>query len=546
MDPAQVAQQIRFALFQLRADNAHHVFEDICRRLAAQRIASNIIPATGPVSAYGDQGRDFETFRTYIQTAGLSGSCFIGLASQRRIAFVCTLQQENLEAKILQDIRKVAEGALRVDAVDVFTEANIGVGLRHRMQKTIKEELDLEVDFFDGKAIAEQLSAPDVFWIAVRYLQLPAEIAPENGTDDQGWYGEARERWRSTDRCRGSFGEYYEVRQGLRSATFDSERREDLTFWISTAEKLLPTLPPELGRRMDYEILVAQLRGLGTLSGSEHRIRSYFAEVDKLQYATDLTDAQVLLTYIVGAIDRGLADIDSSEVADWRDALAERADAMLSTAGRDAAVQILETKAALCLLSGWEADGVRSLTADELDSALRNWIEAAEAAAEAPLYPVEPLADVAALLAPLLVDRPMYGQLTQLLDDIVSERSGRSKAAEKCRDRAMQLFRAGRLISALRELHEARIDWLTGDTLRGSLLAMGICAHCYNLLGLHMAAKYYWLALAHVAVHSGEHGVLDLVPIAVLSAARSDYDLGALIGFSKLAEKGLGYHDFLD
>lgn len=57
---------IRLALGTLAADNAHHQFEQLCRHLARYRIASNILPATGPVSADGDQGRAFETFRTHL------------------------------------------------------------------------------------------------------------------------------------------------------------------------------------------------------------------------------------------------------------------------------------------------------------------------------------------------------------------------------------------------------------------------------------------------------------------------------------------------
>jgi hypothetical protein len=61
--PVQTAQMVRLALGSLAADNAHHSFEHLCRHVAKRRIASNVLPATGPVSVGGDQGRDFETFR---------------------------------------------------------------------------------------------------------------------------------------------------------------------------------------------------------------------------------------------------------------------------------------------------------------------------------------------------------------------------------------------------------------------------------------------------------------------------------------------------
>ena len=54
---------IRFGLNQLSPKNAHHTFERLCFELTKRRICSNVLPATGPVSAGGDQGRDFERGR---------------------------------------------------------------------------------------------------------------------------------------------------------------------------------------------------------------------------------------------------------------------------------------------------------------------------------------------------------------------------------------------------------------------------------------------------------------------------------------------------
>ena len=65
-NPAQVASQVHFALSQLPAQNAHHTFEEICRHLTRQFICSNVLPATGPVSAGGDQVATLRRFeRTY-------------------------------------------------------------------------------------------------------------------------------------------------------------------------------------------------------------------------------------------------------------------------------------------------------------------------------------------------------------------------------------------------------------------------------------------------------------------------------------------------
>lgn len=68
-NPAQVATQVRFALSQLPAHNAHHTFEEICRHLTGQFICSNVLPATGPVSAGGIK---VATMRRFERTCGTS------------------------------------------------------------------------------------------------------------------------------------------------------------------------------------------------------------------------------------------------------------------------------------------------------------------------------------------------------------------------------------------------------------------------------------------------------------------------------------------
>lgn len=64
--PVEAERYIRFQLEHLTARNEHHTFEEICYRIAKRRLSSNLLPATGPVSAGGDQGRDAETYYTRL------------------------------------------------------------------------------------------------------------------------------------------------------------------------------------------------------------------------------------------------------------------------------------------------------------------------------------------------------------------------------------------------------------------------------------------------------------------------------------------------
>lgn len=105
-DPAQLIAHIRFALARLSERNAQHEWEHLCRHLTRARICSNILPATGPVQAGGDQGRGFETFHTYLSRSSLSQQSFVGLSSQRPIAFACSLEEQVIP-KMHRDVKTI-------------------------------------------------------------------------------------------------------------------------------------------------------------------------------------------------------------------------------------------------------------------------------------------------------------------------------------------------------------------------------------------------------------------------------------------------------
>ena len=131
---------IRLALGTLAADNAHHQFEHLCRHLAKRRIASNILPATGPVSAGGDQGRDFETFRTYLAGELPFALGFLALASSDVVVFACTIQKDKLRGKFEDDIKSICTQGTHVDRIYIFATASVTTALRHDLQEWAAQE----------------------------------------------------------------------------------------------------------------------------------------------------------------------------------------------------------------------------------------------------------------------------------------------------------------------------------------------------------------------------------------------------------------------
>ena len=126
MNIAKLAVYIRFQLSQLKAQNKHHEFEHLTRYFARLRICENILPATGPVSAGGDQGRDFETYHSYLATSPLSTSAFLDSTADKKLVFACSLQAE-IEPKIRADVTTICAGPTAVDDIFFFAEADIPV-----------------------------------------------------------------------------------------------------------------------------------------------------------------------------------------------------------------------------------------------------------------------------------------------------------------------------------------------------------------------------------------------------------------------------------
>ena len=91
--PTEAERFIRFQLEQLAARNEHHAFEEIAFRIAERRLSSNLLPATGPVSTGGDQGRDAESYYTRLPQEPPGAGGFVGRATTEPLVLAASLQK---------------------------------------------------------------------------------------------------------------------------------------------------------------------------------------------------------------------------------------------------------------------------------------------------------------------------------------------------------------------------------------------------------------------------------------------------------------------
>jgi len=542
-DFIQISKRIRFELEQLSVQNQHHEFEQMCRHIARLRICSNILPATGPVSAGGDQGRDFETFRTYLQQSPISHSSFVGLISECPIAFACTLtRKEKVKRKIKNDIKTITSSGTKVTSIHYFCTSDIAISNRHKLQEWAKNQFNVHLEIHDGQAISEYLASQDIFWIAVKFLGLPAEIYPETKKKDKdSWYKELLNVWKNAKEKPVNYADFFEIKTALRYATHSEAHKCDLPFWLDLFESLFKNTPFSLLRRnVVYEIAVASLRGLGSLIGHEERLSKYFSETETLNDISQLEDIAVLWGYCFGALHHNVLQLKIEDLIAWRTGLIQKLENELRT------THSVGRKCATLHLLGYIYMFPDPQCGD-FDKALDYWLELTKHVEQALLFPLESFADHLTQYLDIaddifsLSNNIKFIELTHKVDELLTKRHGGFIAAEKCRDRAMALLRKGKILRAIKEIHKARINWFAEETIRGSLLSALLVMDCYRKLCLAYAAKYYGLAIAYIALNAKDENIKKYISRGLIDGASCDYFHGAFLSYFDFTHIGLAH-----
>ena len=244
-------------------------------------------------------------------------------------------------------------------------------------------------------------------------------------------------------------------------------------------------MPEPVRQRARYELVVATLRGIGELRSVDDVARIYLdgsiAEDDPVR----LRDAATLLMYANGAAQRGVTTITGTELSNWNAALRSQVERLMVDAPPNRRASLLFTLGHLSLhlrvtdrelpipaeqlpKQGSPLEEI-DLTEELVDVSLvmSAWTELALGLEDTPLFPTDLLSDTLRELTLLLVDQPGWRTLVDLVDEAVARVSGNNAVAERARDRAVMLLKVGRRLDALAELHEAKIAWWSGDTIRG-------------------------------------------------------------------------------
>lgn len=528
----ELKQYIRFQLAQMSARNDQHLFERAAFELARQRISANILPATGPVQAGGDQGRDFESFRAHI--SGSFGSRgFVGRAQTKILVFACTLQK-TLPAKIRSDLKTIFAAGAKPDIVYYFAEPDLPVAARHKLQEHCRTTYNAELEVLDGQAIADMLADSETFWIAEHFFAVPSEMFPAVETDQE--YQSLRDRWLNGNREVATMADFLDVKRGLRAATKVTAYKVDLNRWLLLMSSLI--VDGEAGpleRRAMYEVLVANLRGRGSLDPVAETVATFFDTLPVDPSSDELEDAAVASSYCLTAGFLGHFATPNTVIAEWRAKIVQAIEIALSENRPNPEKYVLLLSRAQTAL---HPDGGPP-TIEALAAMFDDWRDALTIAAAEPLCDVSHFDRMLELFIPIAGTDAAFAEVADMLDEITAAREGAAAVAERCRQRALAHLEADQPIQAIDQLQRVKEGWFAADTLRGSILAMMLLGQTYRELHLPMAARYYAMAAQTAAMRAADENLRQYAARSAFEVANSFLAAGE--GISYLAALGTAF-----
>jgi hypothetical protein len=533
----QLKGYVRFQLSQLSARNGHHEFENLAFEIARVRVVPNLLPATGPVQAGGDQGRDFESYRTYLAGSSLGTSAFVTTASDNIVVGACSLQK-NIAEKIKDDLKTIFSSGTRPDHVAYFCEVDVPVAKRHELQRFCQETFAASLEIFDGQALADLLAERDTFWIAEQFLSIPAEEWPAESTNEQ--YRALRDRWVSQSEEPANYADFLDIKQGLRTASFDESAKPDLSSWLKLMRNFVSgDIPERLIQKARYEIAVAELRGRGSLDPASTYVEEYFSKLSGQSSAAELLDGAVLAVYARGAVGHRQTSITQVVARGWK----RHVETVIETALSD-----VSRKTDRCMLLDARAMS-NSIAFDEsLNSEVWSnrffdlWGDVVTQIKTTPYYPIKHVADILEQVTPLIGTHPRFRAIADDVDTLVSERAGNGAAADRARRRALAHLKVDQYVAALNELQKAKVGWFSGETIGGSILSMLIISDTLSRLGLHFAARYYAAGALFILFRQQNEELKRHIAPAFFRLADTFHSAGEGISYTYILANALDAH----
>lgn len=531
MGKLQAISQITFQLSELSAHNKQHEFEHLARHFARHKISSYILPATGPVQAGGDQGRDFDSFRSFIQN---DTSKFVGLGSNqsRKLIFCCSLQKD-FKSKIKTDVKSVLEFGLPVDIIYFFSSQNIPISKRNFLKKWCIDNYKIELEIIDRQAIAENLAEYDTFWIAQEFLSLPSSLVLR--PDGENWYDQLFSKYNSEEnQLTFTYEEFTDIKTAARHIYKSPEHKSDIVFWIKLIRQFAINGPlKRMQLKASYEAIVYSAVGLRDSSGCEDLFKNYIENIDEIVDPEQIEDATNFCIFYWKGINIGQLQDSLDTALSFEQKVSELLIKSL---------QCATTSDSKCYLMVVDAFWLRHANRElqnfinrsvEIISSILDLIESSL------LYPVTNLSDALDRYLKLFLDEDFGGtldlrefeNLLQKVSKLSAVRYGQLEYARQLSSRAIIYAENENIVKALGLFHQAKLEYFKHESLDKVIRLCLHISNAYEKLGCHFASKYYALIAAYISTDLSNDKYLTYYTESMLLVAAQDYYVGNWIHY---------------
>lgn len=538
MKRKELISQIRFQLDQLSSRNEHMIFEHLTRHFARARIHKNFIPATGPVQAGGDQGRDFETFHSYISQTNISSSVFIGDFSTTPIVGACSLQKEPIKSgKIVGDITTILGSGTNVERIYFFSSEDIPVGHRHKLIDQVKQDFNVELEILDGQALSEQLVDKDLFWIAHEFLNIPIEYYPKE--EFHGEYSSLRSDYEDYIITTYSTETFVDIVNALRYIYKDPDLVNDVPFWLKHLEYFIKSDDVRKTQRNAlYEKAIVNIISKNDVSDLKQIFDNYFSDYQDYVSAKEIEKAINLLSLSFSTKKMLGHDIADESMKAVRSSLLEIVDEQIKLEKGNpnlvASYISLKANAALNL----------SHDLNSFEDSIANYItvieELIKILPEASMFPITRLSSFLnkqiEILLKLDIGTENIESIVTQVEKFSADKEGEFHDAESKRNRAISYLKYDKPHKAIKTLHQVKNKWFNQETIKGSILSAMLISQTYQKLNLNFAAKYYAMAGGHLIFKGEDDGLLKYLPEVLNTISSIDYALGNWINFIEVLD----------
>jgi len=498
--------QIKYFIETLNRENGGATFEKIASGLAEKEICSNILPSTGPYGG-GDKGTDARTYETYLTESADIFRLYQSTnksPTKLKIYFAFSIEK-GWKSKFKNDAKKIiVTYDLKPEKICFITNQFIKSAKREEfLKELIALYPGLKFEIFDGEWVTKKL-AGDHYNLLVQCGVFPEQRDPNieqlyariysfrDGGMTDAESVKVKDLIQKTS-LRSSYEGILEQRviDLITIADIQVKYTQFIEKSVKFYEEALSDVKEVRDKALVVDIYYSYFVALQKLRLYK-RISEKLPEFSEYIFSNSLAQyVRYIFTWLMYLLPHQ-AEVNGFDLKQF--AQINLSQAMeLDRSGKPKHVLALLDEAVVYGKQLLTMIGIRN------DSIIELWKSHIESVKDIPLYPLQSLSKLVSALAIPFEGTPEYEDLYHYAEKILLDRDQKLDAAQFRKDRAMNLYQAGRYADAIHHLNIVKLEWYAHETIRGSMLSSFALQSCYSKLKLHYGSIQELFTVLHLS-----------------------------------------------